>query len=140
MANASDLSSLKAGDAMPVMVAGPVTPLTLALFAGGSGDHNPIHVDKDFAASAGFPDVFAHGMLSMAWLGRAVTNWAGPTAVKQFGVRFAAITPVGASVACTGQVEEVLERDGERLARLTLQATVVDGPVTLLGDALIRIG
>jgi acyl dehydratase len=137
---AYDLSGVKAGDALPTLTARPVTPLTLALFAGGSGDHNPIHVDKAFAASGGFPDVFAHGMLSMAWLGRALTDWAGPTSVKRFGVRFAAITPLGASVVCTGQVEEVLEQDGERLARLTLQAAVIDGPVTLLGDALVRIG
>lgn len=137
---AYDLSGVKVGDALPTLTAGPVTPLTLALFAGGSGDHNPIHLDKSVAASVGFPDVFAHGMLSMAYLGRALTDWAGPTAVRQFGVRFAAITPAGASVACTGQVEEILEQDGERLARLTLLASVVDGPVTLLGDALVRIG
>jgi len=138
--SAHDLSALKVGDALPNLTAGPITPLTLALFAGGSGDHNPIHVDKAFAASGGFPDVFAHGMLSMAYLGRALTDWAGPTAVRQFGVRFAAITPLGAEVACTGQVEEIVERDGERLAKLALQATVVDGPVTLVGDALVRIG
>ncbi|KRA59134.1 dehydratase [Caulobacter sp. Root656] len=135
-----DLSTLKAGDALPTLTTGPITPLTLALFAGGSGDHNPIHVDKAFAASAGFPDVFAHGMLSMAYLGRALTDWAGATAVRQFGVRFAAITPVGASVACDGLVEQIVEQEGERLAKLTLRATVVDGPVTLVGDALVRIG
>ena len=45
----------------------------LALFAGASGDHNPIHIDIDFARKAGMPDVFAHGMLSMAWLGRLLT-------------------------------------------------------------------
>lgn len=135
-----DLSMLEAGDALPILTAGPITPLTLALFAGGSGDHNPIHVDKTFAASAGFPDVFAHGMLSMAYLGRALTDWAGPTAVRQFGVRFAAITPLGASVACTGRVEAIVERDGERLAKLALQAAVIDGPVTLVGEALVRIG
>ncbi|MGR4867159.1 MaoC/PaaZ C-terminal domain-containing protein [Caulobacter sp. LARHSG274] len=135
-----DLSQVKAGDALPALTAGPITPLTLALFAGGSGDHNPIHVDKAFAAAAGFPDTFAHGMLSMAYLGRALTDWAGATAVRRFGVRFAAITPVGAAVACTGQVEEIIEQDGERLARLSLQAAVVDGPVTLVGDALVRIG
>ena len=66
--SAHDLSMLEAGDALPTLTAGPITPLTLALFAGGSGDHNPIHVDKAFAASGGFPDVFAHGMLSMAYL------------------------------------------------------------------------
>ena len=138
--SAHDLSALKAGDALPTLTTGPIMPLTLALFAGGSGDHNPIHVDKAFAASAGFPDVFAHGMLSMAYLGRALTDWAGATAVRQLGVRFAAITPLGASVACDGIVEQIIEQEGERLAKLTLRATVVDGPVTLVGDALVRIG
>lgn len=135
-----DLSRLAVGDTMPVFNAGPVTPLTLALFAGGSGDHNPLHLDKGFAASAGFADVFAHGMLSMAYLGRALTDWAGPTAVRRFGVRFAATTPLDASVVCTGRVEEILKDGDDRLARLALQAAVVDGPVTLVGDALIRIG
>lgn len=137
---AYDLSGLQVGDALPTLTTGPITPLTLALFAGGSGDHNPIHLDKTIATSVGFPDVFAHGMLSMAYLGRALTDWAGPTAVRDFGVRFAAITPVGAQVVCTGQVEEILERDGERLAKLSLVASVVDGAVTLVGDALVRIG
>lgn len=134
------LSKLKVGDKLPVLTTGPIRPLDLALFAGGSGDHNPIHVDKSFAESAGFPDVFAHGMLSMAYLGRALTDWAGPTAVKEFAVRFAAITPLGASVVCEGEVQEIIEQDGERLAKLTLQASVKDGPVTLKGDALVRIG
>jgi hypothetical protein len=79
-------------------------------------------------------------MLSMAYLGRALTDWAGATAVRQFGVRFAAITPLGATVACDGIVEQIVEQKGERLAKLTLRATVVDGPVTLVGDALVRIG
>lgn len=134
------LSNLKAGDKLPTLTAEPIRPLDLALFAGGSGDHNPIHVDKGFAESAGFPDVFAHGMLSMAYLGRALTDWAGATAVKEFAVRFAAITPLGASVVCEGEVEEIVERDGEHLAKLVLQASVKDGPVTLKGDALVRIG
>lgn len=136
---AIDLSNVAVGDALPTLTTEPVTPLTLALFAGGSGDHNPIHLDPEFAASGGFREVFVHGMLSMAYLGRALTDWAGPTAVRSFSVRFAAITPLRARLACGGEVVEILERDGERLARLTVTAAVVDGPVTLMGDALVRI-
>ena len=47
----------------------PITRHMLALYCGASGDHNPIHVDIDFAKAAGFPDVFSHGMLVMAYLG-----------------------------------------------------------------------
>lgn len=136
----ADLSAVKTGDAMPTLIAGPIRPLTLALFAGGSGDHNPIHVDPVFAQSGGFDTPFAHGMLSMAYLGRALTDWAGADAVRKFSVRFAAITPLGARVSCTGQVEEIVEQDGQRLARLTLQTALEDGTVTLTGDALVRIG
>ena len=48
-----------------------ITRTTLALYAGASGDHNPMHIDIDFAKKAGFPDVFAQGMLVMAMLGQA---------------------------------------------------------------------
>jgi acyl dehydratase len=57
---------VQVGDALPAIRMGPVSRTTLALFAGASGDHNPIHVDLDFARRAGMPDVFAHGMLGMA--------------------------------------------------------------------------
>jgi acyl dehydratase len=137
---AAELSAVRTGETIPTLVAGPVKPLTLALFAGGSGDHNPIHVDPVFAQSGGFDAPFAHGMLSMAYLGRALTDWAGVGAVRKFSVRFAAITPLGARVSCNGRVEEIVEQDGERLARLTLQAALEDGTVTLSGDALVRIG
>ena len=56
----------------------PITRHTLALYCGASGDHNPIHVDLDFASTAGFPDVFSHGMLVMAYLGQALTDAVSP--------------------------------------------------------------
>ena len=68
--------SINVGDTLPPLELPPLTRTTLALYAGASGDHNPMHIDIDFARGAGMPDVFAHGMLSMAWLGRLLTNWA----------------------------------------------------------------
>ena len=55
-----------------------ITRTTLALYAGASGDHNPMHIDIDFAKKAGFPDVFAQGMLVMAMLGQALTDAVRP--------------------------------------------------------------
>ena len=63
---------VKVGDELKPLVLPPVCRHQLALYCGGSGDHNPIHVDLDFAKKFGFKDVFAHGMLSMAFLGRLV--------------------------------------------------------------------
>src|SRR5215207_9934426 len=103
--------ALQPGDALPPLQLPVLTRLNLALYCGASGDHNPIHVDSDFARSAGMPDVFAHGMLSAAWLGRLLTNWVPQTAIRSLDVRFAALTQVGERIACSGGVAEVFERD-----------------------------
>src|SRR5947199_10251006 len=109
-------------DQVPTLETPPISRLTLALFAGASGDHNPIHVDLDFARASGFDDVFAHGMLSMAYLGRMLTNWIPPSALREFRVRFTAITHVHDRVICTGRIVERFERAGEKLARVEIQA------------------
>jgi acyl dehydratase len=127
------------GDAIPSLTFGPVSRTKLALYAGASGDHNPIHIDLDFAKGAGFDDVFAHGMLSMAQLGRLVTDWAGQENVRSLSTRFTAITPVNATVTCEGTVTDTLEKDGETLLKLTLSAKVDDGTQTLKGEALVRV-
>lgn len=123
------------GDRLEPLAVGRVTRTTLALFAGGSGDHNPIHVDLDVAQLAGMDDVFAHGMLSMAFLGRLLTNTFGPHGLLSFSTRFAAITPVGAEPTCTGEVVAV---DGAVLT-LDLRVTLPDGTVTLTGAATISL-
>lgn len=126
-----------AGDTLPTVTFGPITRTTLALYAGASGDHNPIHIDLDFAKKAGLQDVFAHGMLSMAQLGRVATNWAGTDRLRGLSSRFTALTPVGATVTCTGRVVERFEKDGAPMLRIALTATIDDGTQTLRGEALI---
>ena len=69
------MSEIEVGTEIPALELPPISRYTLALYAGASGDHNPIHIDSDFAKAAGMPDVFAHGMLSMAYLGRMLTDW-----------------------------------------------------------------
>lgn len=127
------------GDALPTLELPPLSRQTLALYCGASGDHNPIHVDIDFAREAGMPDVFAHGMLSMAWLSRCVTNWVPQTALRDLQVRFAAITHVGETIRCTGTVTEKFEQDGERRVRLNLSTTNEGGVVKLAGEAVIAL-
>jgi len=72
----STYDTVAVGDILPPLQLPPVDRTTLALFAGASGDHNPIHIDLDVARRSGMPDVFAQGMLGMAWVGRVVTAWA----------------------------------------------------------------
>lgn len=128
---------IQVGDALPVLELQPLSRLTLALYCGASGDHNPIHVDIDFAHEAGLPDVFAHGMLSMAWLSRCVTNWVPQTALRDLQVRFAAITHVGERIRCTGTVTEKFEQDSERRVRVRLVTANEAGVQKLIGDAVL---
>lgn len=117
----------------------PITRTTLALFAGASGDHNAIHLDIDVARSAGFDDVFAHGMLSMAHLGRLLTGWVPQGRIRRFTARFVAITPVGAEPAATGAVTAIEEIDGERCAHVELTVALADGTVTVTGHAVVAV-
>jgi acyl dehydratase len=134
-----DFDALAVGDPLPELLLPPIDRSTLALFAGASGDHNPIHIDIDFARRAGMPDVFAHGMLSMAWLGRLLTRWVPQASLRSFGVRFLGIAHLGDAIRCTGRVAEKLERDGERLLRVELAAVNQYGERKVLGEALIAL-
>ena len=131
--------SVEVGDALAEHASKPISRHTLALYCGASGDHNPIHVDIDFARKAGMPDVFAHGMLSMAYLAQLLTGWVPQDQIRQWGVRFIAITPVHAKVLCTGRVVEKFEADGERRVRLAIDAHTDGGIHTLSGDAIIAL-
>ena len=134
-----DLSALDVGDRLPELLLPPIDRTMLALFAGASGDHNPIHVDIDFARRAGMPDVFSHGMLSMAWLGRLLTRWVPQSAIRSFGVRFLGIAHLGNAIRCSGRVVGREERDGEQLLRLELEAENQYGERKVLGEALIAL-
>jgi len=131
------IKTLKAGDTLPPLALPPVNRTTLALFAGASNDHNPMHIDIDFARKGGMPDVFAHGMLGMAWLGRLLTQWVDQRQLREFGVRFAGITHLGNQMTATGKVVETFEANGEKRARLEIQSANQHGEVKIIGDAVI---
>jgi acyl dehydratase len=131
--------TIKVGDAIPPLTTAPISRTNLALYAGASGDHNPMHIDIDFAKKAGVDDVFAHGMLSMAYLGRILTNFVTQSQIRSYGVRFSTITQVGDAVSCTGKVVEKLQQDGENLVKLALTAANQKGIVTLHGEAVVAL-
>lgn len=139
MSTALKFDSIQIGDSLPSFETPPISRLSLALYCGASGDHNPIHVDSDFAKTSGMPDVFAHGMLSMAWLGRVLTNWAPQTALREYSVRFSAIAHVDERITCAGKVVEKLERNGELCVRVELTTTNQDGQPKLTGEAVIAL-
>ncbi|GIF06242.1 MaoC/PaaZ C-terminal domain-containing protein [Actinoplanes siamensis] len=117
-----------------------VTRADLVRYAGASGDFNPIHWSERVATGVGLPGVIAHGMFTMALVGRAVTAWAGTgDTVKEFFVRFSRPVPVpdtdeGTEVVVTATVKEVTE-DGD--TRLALTATCNGDKVLSLAQALV---
>jgi acyl dehydratase len=116
----------------------PISRTTLALYGGASGDHNPMHIDIDYAKAAGESDVFAHGMLVMAYLGRSVTSWVPQSAVRSFNTRFTAITRVGEKIIVTGNVAEKIQC-GENLVRVELTAANDKGEVKAAGEAVVAL-
>ena len=112
--------SLNVGDEIPALTTPSVSRHTLALYCGASGDHNPIHVDLDFAKSSGLDDVIAHGMLSVGYLAKMLTNWVPQSALRSFNNRFTAMTQIGDTVSCSGKIVEKFEKDGEKFVRLEL--------------------
>lgn len=134
-----ELAAVEVGTKLPELVIPPISRSTLALFAGASGDHMPLHIDSDYAKSAGMGDVFAHGMLSMAYLGRLLTDWVPQQNIRSFDVRFAAITPIHAQPTLTGTVDSISVVDGERQASIELAVTLADGTITLTGSAVVAV-
>jgi acyl dehydratase len=132
--------SVKVGDELPALQLPTVDRTMLALFAGASGDHNPIHLDIDVARRAGMPDVFAQGMLGMAWLGRLLTGWAPQAQLRRFDARFQGITHLGNAMRCSGRiVEKLADHGGERCVRIELASVNQYGQAKIAGEALVAL-
>ncbi len=106
----------------------------LKAYADASGDQNPIHQSEEFALSVGLPNVIAHGMLTMALVGKFITDWAGGSAnVKEFSARFIkpVIVPAGEKIDLT-VTATVVEIDG---AKIKLDCAATSAGVKVLGMA-----
>ncbi|SAL15035.1 bifunctional enoyl-CoA hydratase/phosphate acetyltransferase [Caballeronia choica] len=132
-------ADVKVGDRLPSLALPAIDRTTLALYCGASGDHNPIHIDIDFARKARMPDVFAHGMLSAAYLGRLLTGWVPQQQIRNVSVRFTGITHLGNQPTCTGEVAEKFEADGEQRVRLRLKCSNQYGEDKLVGEAIVAL-
>lgn len=132
---------LKVGDVHEAIVVDNLTRTQIVQYAGASGDYNPLHTDEIFATQvAGYPSVFAHGMLTMGMTGRMLTDWVGDGRLRSFGVRFRRPVWPGDTLRARATVEAVREEDGERFVDLALSTVnqndeeVVSGSATALVD------
>ena len=137
--SAINFESLSVGDELPSLAKPLISRTTLALIARAAGDQDPIDFGIDFARAAGMDDVFAHGMLGMAYLGQLLTQWVPQQQLRSYGVRFGSITQLGAQMSCAGKVVEKFEENGEKRVRLELQATDENGDVKLVGQAVAAL-
>ena len=125
------------GDALPALILPPVTRQTLAVYCGASGDHNPVHVDSDFASAAGLGDVIAHGMLIMAYSARVVTAWVPQSAIRTLDTRFLALTRVGDQITASARVVEKFDDGAARCVRLELATHDQRGEAKTRGTAIV---
>ena len=134
-----DPAGIAVGKPLPALALEPVNRTVLALFGCASGDLNPVHLDLDVARRLGLPDVFAQGMLGMAWLGRLLTNWAPQSRLRRIDVRFQGLTHLGNAITCRGEVVGICDVDGERCARVQVSSANQFGQLKIVGEALVSL-
>ena len=132
---------IKMGDSRSTVVFDNLTRTQIVMYAGASGDYNPLHSDEKFAREvAGYPGIFAHGMLTMGMTGRVLTDWFGVEGLTDYGVRFVKQVWPGDTLTATATVTAVRQEDGVTLADLTVETKNQDGDVVLSGTATARVG
>lgn len=133
-------SRLKVGDRHSERVVEDLTRTQIVQYAGASGDYNPLHTDEVYAVrSAGYPSVFAHGMLTMGLTGKMLTNYVGDGRLAKFGVRFTNQVWPGDTLTCEAIVVAIREEGGRKLVDLTVSTTNQDGVQVVSGTATARI-
>lgn len=131
--------SLAADDRMPERVVGPVTRTDLVRYAGAGGDFHPLHHDEEYARSQGYPSVFAMGLYHAGLLGNQLARWVGPDAIQSYQVRFSAQVWPGDLLTLSGEVAEIREVDGHRLADIRLRVVRPGGEEAISGKATVRV-
>ncbi len=126
------------GDELPTLEINPDTR-QLVMYAGASGDFQPIHYDKDVAQSAGHDSVIIHGALKSAWLAQVVTDWIGDSGwMREFSVQYRGIDYVGKKT-CRGRVTARRIENGAGLVEIELALEDDAGNVTTPGKALVDL-
>jgi acyl dehydratase len=133
-------SNLKVGDTHSEIVVENLSRTQIVMYAGASGDYNPLHSDEVYTTqAAGYPSVFAHGMLTMGLTGKMLTNYVGDGRLTKFGVRFTNQVWPGDTLESTATVAAIREENGQKLVDLTLSTKNQDGKEVVSGSATARI-
>ena len=129
-------SKLNVGDTHSARLVEDLKRTQIVQYAGASGDYNPLHTDEVFTTKvAGYPSVFAHGMLTMGMTGKMLTDWVGDARLTKYGVRFTSQVWPGDTLDATATVTEVA--DG--VVKLDVSTKNQDGVEVLSGYAEARV-
>lgn len=131
---------LSVGDTYSEVIVEDLKRTQLVQYAGVSGDYNPLHSDEVFATQvAGYPTVFAHGMLTMGMTGKMLTNYVGDGRLTNFGVRFSKQVWPGDDLTSTATIKELREEGGEHFVDLVVSTKNQKGEEVVSGTASARI-
>lgn len=132
--------TLKVGDTYQEQLVTNLTRTRLVQYAGASGDYNPVHTDELYTTKvAGYPSVFAHGMLTMGMTGRMLTNYVGDGRLTKYGVRFTRQVWPGDSLTATATVEAIRQEGGQHFVDLNVSTVNQDGAEVVSGYASARV-
>jgi acyl dehydratase len=133
-------SALKIGDTRKERVVENLSRTQIVQYAGASGDYNPLHTDEVYTTQvAGYPSIFAHGMLTMGLTGKVVTDYVGDGTLTKFGVRFTNQVWPGDTLDATATVSAIREDGGQHYVDLALSTVNQYGKEVMAGTATARI-
>ncbi len=133
-------SELQVGDSHCEVIVDGLTRTQLVMYAGASGDYNPLHTDDRYTTEvAGYPSVFAHGMLTMGMSGKVVTDYVGDGRITKYGVRFKSQVWPGDTLTTTVAVTAIDEIDGVAHGDFSVTTVNQDGVEVISGYAAARL-
>lgn len=137
---ALNASKLRVGDTHTARLVDDLSRTQIVQYAGASGDYNPLHTDEVFTTKvAGYPSVFAHGMLTMGMTGKMLTDYVGDTRLTKYGVRFTSQVWPGDALEATATVKALNVKDGVTLVELDVKTVNQNGVEVLSGYAEARV-
>jgi acyl dehydratase len=135
-----NINNVKIGDTFEEVIVDNLTRTQIVQYAGVSGDYNPLHTDEIFATQvAGYPTVFAHGMLTMGMTGKMVTNLIGDGNLKSFGVRFTNQVWPGDTLTTKTKIVSIEKNSDNVLINFELVTENQDGIPVITGSASATI-
>ena len=133
-------ADLKEGQTFTQRLVEDLKRTQIVQYAGTSGDYNPLHSDEIFTTKvAGYPSVFAHGMLTMGMTGKLLTDTVGDGNLRKYGVRFTIQVFPGDTLDATATVKRVFEENGEKRVEFDVSTVYQNGQEVLKGYAEARV-